>query len=411
MRITSCRGGALVVAALLGVPLLAACTPPVGPQPCGWMEEKSETSGRTAILVDVTNSTRSAGSGRGAPDYQEALRDVIAAAVEARDTVSVAPFSGSAADLSASAVVRSADWKHNDDNPDNQGDRRTEAERCLGAAVGAAQASSPTAVGTDVLRPAASAADWLRQGKGAKHLVVATDGLVTSGCASLVKSDFSGGAEIEAITAACADESVQELRPAVFDGIEVTLVGIGHPAAGQAVPKPAQTQWLKQLWERFCAFQGGTCDVRTSSVGSARDRVGPSPVPEFADPQIGYGSTTVIFDLPEAALFETGKARLLPAALPLLTQLAVTLRTGAVVTAKVRGFADPRGDDRSNKILSEGRAKAVADFLRTEGVPNVEAEGMGETTRCTDGRVVPATATSDQETECARRVEILATRA
>jgi len=402
---------AVVAAAAITVPVLAACELPRSPQPCEWMAKRGEADGRTAILVDVTNSTRASGSGRGGPDYQVALKDVIAEAVAARDTVAVAPFSGSAADLAWSAADQSADFKRDDDNPDNWKDRRTEAENCLGEAVGRAQAAAPTAAGTDVLRPAATAAEWLHQAKGAKHLVIATDGLITNGCASLIKSHFSGTQEIDAIVKACTAESTQELRPATFAGIVVTMVGIGHPAAGQPVPTPAEAQWLKQLWERFCAYQGGQCDVRTSSVGSASDRARPAPAAQVPDPRIDYQSKEVTYSLPAAVLFETGKSRLRDDAGPLLLELAVALRTGAVVTARVLGFADPRGDDEMNQNLSADRAQAVAAFLSNESVANVDAEGKGETTRCADGSTFPATATSDDETECARRVDVVATRA
>jgi OOP family OmpA-OmpF porin len=405
------RCGAVLAATVLGVPFLAACTPPRKPQPCEWMAKAGEAPGRTAILVDVTNSTRAAGSGRGAPDYTVALKDTISHVVGERHTVSVAPFSGSEPDLRWSADDQSADWSRDDANPGNQEDRRTEAQECLGEAVGRAQAAPPSADGTDVLRPAATAAEWLRQGKGAKHLVIATDGLITNGCASLVKSHFSGTSEIDAIIKACSAESAQELRPAVFEGIVVTLVGIGHPAAGQPVPTPAEVQWLKQLWERLCEYQGGTCDVRTSSVGSAPDRVGPASVDQVPDPRIDYRSKKVVYSLPEAVLFETGDSRLRVDAEPVLMELAVALRTGAVVTAEVLGFADPRGDENMNKSLSRDRAQVVAAFLRSRSVTNVKAEGRGETTRCVDGTTFPATATSDEQTACARRVDVVATRA
>ncbi|GIF43082.1 OmpA family protein [Actinoplanes xinjiangensis] len=405
------RRCAYLAAAAITAPLLAACDPPVQAQPCEWMAERGETDGRTAILVDVTNSTRASGSGRGAPDYPVALKNSIARAVEARDTVAVAPFSGSEADLAWSTTDQSADWARDDANPENRKDRQDEAEECLGNAVGLAQNTAPTAAGTDVLRPAATAAEWLLQGTGSKHLVIASDGLITAGCASLVESRFSGTAEIDAIVKACSSPSVQELRPTAFEGITVTLVGIGHPAAGQPVPAPAAAQWLKQLWQRLCTEQGGQCDVRTSSVGSAPDRIGPAPVKQFDDPKIDYRSKEIRYSLPEAALFETGESQLRDDAEPLLMELAVALRTGSVVTARVLGFADPRGDGISNRTLSDDRAEAVAAFLRSESVANVSAEGRGETNRCADGSTFPAGAASDKETECARRVDVVATRA
>ncbi len=399
-----------VVVAVLAAPSLVGCRPPSGPKPCEWMGEPGEATGRTALLVDVSNSTRA--TGPAAPDYRNALDEFIRRAVEGRDTVAVAPFSGTTAGLSWSASERSTDWKKDDDNPDNQKDRRQEAEGCLGNWLDAARTTNPAAPGTDILRPVAVAADWLRQGEGTKRLVVATDGLVTSGCASLVKSDFGGGDEIAALTAACSAEAAQELRRDVFVGIEVSFVGIGHPAAGQPLPTPAQVQWLTRLWKEFCEFQGGDCDVRAASFGGNPEDPGsqPGPVTGVGDPVVRYGTATQRYSLPAAALFDTGEVVLRPAATPLLTELAVTLRTGATTRVQVIGFADPRGDDSANRDLSRHRAEAVAQFLRGEGVPNVVAEGRGEINTCVDGTSFPVTATADDETQCARRVDILASR-
>ncbi|WP_203992737.1 OmpA family protein [Micromonospora lutea] len=374
------------------------------------MDKPGEASGRTAILVDVSNSTRAAG-GLGAPDYRHALGEFIRQAVGDRDTVAVAPFSGTTTALSWTAFEHSTDWKRDDDNPDNQKDREQEAERCVGDAVDAAQAAAPTTPGTDILRPAAAAADWLSLGEGAKRLVIATDGLVTQGCASLVKSDFSGSEEIAALTAACSAEAAQELRQGVFDGIRVTFVGIGHPAASQPVPLPAQAQWLNRLWKEFCEFQDGDCEVRATSIGRNPENPGPAPVAEISDPLVRYGNTRQRYSLPAAALFDTDQPVLRPDAGPMLTELAVTLRTGTTVRVQVVGFADPRGDDAHNRDLARDRAAAVAEFLRTEGVSNIEVEGKGETNMCADGSSFPVTATSDEVTQCARRVDILAFRA
>jgi outer membrane protein OmpA-like peptidoglycan-associated protein len=118
-----------------------------------------------------------------------------------------------------------------------------------------------------------------------------------------------------------------------------------------------------------------------------------------------------VYSLPAAALFDTDQARLRQSAMPILTQLAVTLRTGSVVAVRVLGFADPRGDATHNRKLSRDRAEAVATFLSEEGVPNVRAEGRGETNVCGHGHTLSAGTASDEATQCARRVDILASRA
>jgi len=151
--------------------------------------------------------------------------------------------------------------------------------------------------------------------------------------------------------------------------------------------------------------------VQTASVGRDPQERGSAPAADVDDPVVRYGNDEEWYSLPAAALFDTNEPRLRQEAEPLLTDLAVKLRTGEVVAVQVVGYADPRGDGIHNQTLSTERAEAVAAFLRDQGVPNVHAEGKGETTACIDGTRFPATATSDPETQCARRVDIVASRA
>src|SRR2546421_9479781 len=91
---------------------------------CAWMSQSPPSGGRTAILVDTSNSTRAVGTRAGAPDYPTAMRAAVRAAVDRRDTVAVAGFSGTEADLAWSARDRSTDWQVGNPNADNQRDRR-----------------------------------------------------------------------------------------------------------------------------------------------------------------------------------------------------------------------------------------------------------------------------------------------
>lgn len=399
----------LVCVIVLGAASLTGCNPPIPLQPCEWMTTPGDTSGRTAILIDVTASVRPAAGG--GPDYAAALEDVIGRAVDARDTVVVAPFSGTGADLSWISENDSTDWQKPDDNEENQVDRQAEARDCLADVVRTAQVTSPVAPATDILGPMADAADWLNEGEGTKHLVVATDGLVTTGCASLVRSSFARGQEITAIRKACAAPDVKEIGSAVLAGITTTFVGLGRPAAGQPLPSPADADWLELLWKTLCQAQGGMCQTRTSTTGGAVVGVPAGSGPAHADPPVEFGSSVVTRSLPAAALFETGHAEVLPASMPVLLDLAVLLRTGETVAAKVIGYADPRGDATYNQKLSGWRAAAVAEVLRQNGVPNVVAVGAGATRSCAGRRDIDPGETSDEATECARRVDIVARRA
>ncbi|MNG28463.1 putative lipoprotein YiaD precursor [compost metagenome] len=69
----------------------------------------------------------------------------------------------------------------------------------------------------------------------------------------------------------------------------------------------------------------------------------------------------------------------MPAATGKLTTLMDTLNDPRVKSVKVVGFTDSRGSAAYNQQLSERRARAVADFLITQGLSadKVSSLGMG----------------------------------
>jgi outer membrane protein OmpA-like peptidoglycan-associated protein len=395
---------------LLAATALAGGCKFTGPQAasaCEWMSQPPPSGGRTAILVDTSNSTRAAGTRIGAPDYAAATRDAIQAAVDRRDTVSVAGFSGIEPDLGWSVKDQSTDWQRDNPNSDNQRDRRDEAISCLDHAVTAAQLSAPRAPDTDILRAVAAAADWLRQGSGPRQLVLATDGLVTTGCANLVHARLRSDTEIDAIARTCRE--AQEVRPDELNGVNVLVLGVGRSAAHQPIPTPAQAQWLVRLWQRLCAEADATCRVSAASVAGTGDGPAGSPVPSVTDAVVPFGDgTQVIYSVPAAGLFDSGRWAVRPAAVPLLVDIAVATRTGRNARVTVNGYADPRGTAGDNLALSQRRADAVRDVLVANGVTSIEAHGLGETTGCPDHGAVGTGA--DADLQCARRVDIVVTR-
>jgi len=100
-------------------------------------------------------------------------------------------------------------------------------------------------------------------------------------------------------------------------------------------------------------------------------------------------------------LFATGSAELSPASKDMLADIANRLNSQDMVSAKVVGHTDSVGSDASNQLLSERRAKSVAEFLVSQGVPagKLSEEGMGENNPVADN----ATAAGRAEN---RRVEI-----
>jgi len=93
--------------------------------------------------------------------------------------------------------------------------------------------------------------------------------------------------------------------------------------------------------------------------------------------QTRYGAT---FDLQDV-LFETGSARLRPAAVERLRPLASYLSANPDVPVRIDGHTDSVGSDGANQLLSERRADSVRAALGAMGVEENEfrVAGHGET--------------------------------
>lgn len=78
--------------------------------------------------------------------------------------------------------------------------------------------------------------------------------------------------------------------------------------------------------------------------------------------------------------FETGSAALLPASTTELNRLAALLNEAPDLRIQINGHTDDQGDDASNQVLSENRAKAVYDFLIQNGIAaaRLKFKGFGE---------------------------------
>ena len=82
-----------------------------------------------------------------------------------------------------------------------------------------------------------------------------------------------------------------------------------------------------------------------------------------------------------ALLFDLGQATLRSGVRADLTDLASSLRNYPDHDAVIVGHASTDGSDATNQSLSERRARAVSDFLVSQGVPSsrIDAFGRGET--------------------------------
>jgi outer membrane protein OmpA-like peptidoglycan-associated protein len=80
------------------------------------------------------------------------------------------------------------------------------------------------------------------------------------------------------------------------------------------------------------------------------------------------------------ASFNVGKSDLLPGAYRNLIALAVTLKEHPNYRAIINGYTDSMGSEEKNLILSENRARAVADYLISQGIDRnrLEIRAHGE---------------------------------
>ncbi len=79
-------------------------------------------------------------------------------------------------------------------------------------------------------------------------------------------------------------------------------------------------------------------------------------------------------------LFETGQYKLKPDAREALAKISGVLLAYPGLNIEIDGYTDNVGSEQANETLSDKRAEAVEDFLRTQGVSpgSLSAQGLGE---------------------------------
>jgi len=83
----------------------------------------------------------------------------------------------------------------------------------------------------------------------------------------------------------------------------------------------------------------------------------------------------------KGVFFDTNKTTLKPASTPALTNLFEYLKMKSSVVIELSGHTDSVGSDEDNQKLSDGRAKAVREWLVKKGIAEkrITAIGCGET--------------------------------
>lgn len=75
--------------------------------------------------------------------------------------------------------------------------------------------------------------------------------------------------------------------------------------------------------------------------------------------------------------FETASAKLAPQSLAVLDDVVGILRQRPGATTEVRGYTDSVGNDPFNQKLSERRARAVVEYLVSQGIPATQLTSAG----------------------------------
>ncbi len=386
---------------------LTACIPgPPQAEDCEWMDKKDAppaTSNHTLLLVDSSNSTRVSADREGAPDLAGFLTDEIQHAVERKDIVSIGHFSGSGVSWTV-ANQRTDPEQKNDKNAEV---RRSRAKECLGEHLETAVSQKAGTEGTDILGALRSAVDHVRSGEAAKTIVMATDGLQTTGCADLTKAAFDDGdREITNITQVCGTR--KELRENDLKNVRLVMKGIGHPSPEQPVPAPQQREWLDKLWESMCKAAGAKeCAIDTAERTAAPGKA-PAAVTTALDPVVSFSSRKLIVEVPGDVLFDTSVAELRAEAKERLAAIAVDIRTRKYRQVEVNGHTDTRASHDNSDKLGRQRAEKVAEYLGQHGVTNLVPRSFGKRTPKCDNEYVNGKENA-AALQCNRRVEIVVT--
>jgi len=398
---------AWVIAVVVTASTLSACVS-VKQASCGnGIATMNPSDGRTVMLIDASNSVRADGKGGTAPNYADALKDPIAAAVARKDLVTIGSFDASPAtvDFTTDNYVT----KSSRANEEHQTEDAQTAKTCLATALQAAMTQEPKSPGSDILAAILMARETLSKSAGPKTIVIATDGVPTTGCADLTHVTIGDQKNVDRI--------VENCRPSLpkLEGITLELIGIGRSASDLSQPTYVQLNWLQDLWSKLCEIltKEDSFSVSTAPVKAEADRQR-STDKKFTDPAVEYppddagyktGDDGVAFTLSADALFSPNSDRIKPDAEASLASIVYQITGRKDTHVDVNGYTEAQADESQNLDLATRRANAVKNWLDAHGVTGTAAHGSaGTAPNC---RLRPQ---NETERQCNRRVDIIATK-
>jgi outer membrane protein OmpA-like peptidoglycan-associated protein len=117
--------------------------------------------------------------------------------------------------------------------------------------------------------------------------------------------------------------------------------------------------------------------IRGSSKQTIPQKPMPMPTPKV--PDTVFAKTTDDAYSLDNVYFDQGEAKLLPDSYPQLDKLVAMLQRNPKMKIRVEGHTERIGDENANQKLSEDRANAVRDYLKSKGIlgSRVAIKGYG----------------------------------
>ena len=198
----------------------------------------------------------------------------------------------------------------------------------------------------------------------------------------LAQQAASGDVDAARASLSQADTAFQQKDPPEKVN-QLAYLALRHAQAGEARISEARSRQevaraqqdrdriLLQARERETQNAKTETAVAQTQLSAARQ--------ELADLQAKQTDRGLVLTLGDV-LFDTGRATLKPGADREMDRLAQALKDNSNTRVIIEGHTDSVGSDDYNMALSERRADAVADALRTRGVPSdrYEVKGLGK---------------------------------
>lgn len=243
--------------------------------------------------------------------------------------------------------------------------------------------------GDDLCPADAEDLDSFEDTDGCPELDNDQDGVVdTSDACPMVPEDLDTWRDADG----CPDPEVQlTVRVVDPDGEAIDLAKVTADIGGS--PKAGKAPWVVTL----DAAQDVALAVKAPGFVPTEDTISVPTGAPFVH-TIALEATQIVvtrerIDLKESVYFDTGRFTIKPASFPLLDQVAsVLLEVPQITRLRIEGHTDSRGSASSNQRLSDGRAKAVLEYLVAKGVAadRLVSAGFGESKPLDDREVAEA---------------------